>query len=175
MHSHYCPHALTCRNTVFAQTKLLYRVILNANLTIDCDESRIRKSILKKKKFRFCQVTLQLQPLFKRSISYVVKSDVDLGDQVASFGRQHEFADISWYPSQGKAVYRVDDRVSSNTSGNGLYDSIPFRSTLSLGLAIIRATGSLLYIYIYQENMCCLYTNRYHSVLFLMSSSCIAI
>ncbi|KAJ6404422.1 hypothetical protein OIU84_012582 [Salix udensis] len=86
------------------------------------------------------KVTLQLQPLFKRSISYVVKSDTDLGDQVASFGRQHEFADISWYPSQGKAVYRVDDRVSSNTSGNGLYDSIPFRSTLSLGLAVIRAT-----------------------------------
>eukprot|EP00258_Populus_trichocarpa_P002610 XP_002302669.3 probable L-gulonolactone oxidase 6 [Populus trichocarpa] len=86
------------------------------------------------------KVTLQLQPLFKRSISYVVKKDTDLGDQVASFGRQHEFADITWYPSQGKAVYRIDDRISSNTSGNGLYDSIAFRSTLSLGLAAIRAT-----------------------------------
>ncbi|KAJ6940613.1 L-gulonolactone oxidase 6 [Populus alba x Populus x berolinensis] len=86
------------------------------------------------------KVTLQLQPLFKRSISYVVKKDADLGDQVASFGRQHEFADITWYPSQGKAVYRIDDRISSNTSGNGLYDSIPFRSTLSLGLAAVRAT-----------------------------------
>eukprot|EP00258_Populus_trichocarpa_P022481 XP_024438500.1 probable L-gulonolactone oxidase 6 [Populus trichocarpa] len=85
-------------------------------------------------------VTLQLQPLFKRSISYVVKKDTDLGDQVASFGRQHEFADITWYPSQGKAVYRIDDRISSNTSGNGLYDYIAFRSTLSLGLAAIRAT-----------------------------------
>nr|TKS02050.1 uncharacterized protein D5086_0000167310 [Populus alba] len=86
------------------------------------------------------KVTLQLQPLFKRSISYVVKEDADLGDQVASFGRQHEFADITWYPSQGKAVYRIDDRISSNTSGNGLYDYIPFRSTLSLGLAAVRAT-----------------------------------
>ncbi|XP_052306834.1 probable L-gulonolactone oxidase 6 isoform X2 [Populus trichocarpa] len=86
------------------------------------------------------KVTLQLQPLFKRSISYVVKKDTDLGDQVASFGRQHEFADITWYPSQGKAVYRIDDRISSNTSGNGLYDYIAFRSTLSLGLAAIRAT-----------------------------------
>ncbi|XP_061966672.1 probable L-gulonolactone oxidase 6 [Populus nigra] len=86
------------------------------------------------------KVTLQLQPLFKRSISYVVKKDADLGDEVASFGRQHEFADITWYPSQGKAVYRIDDRISSNTSGNGLYDYIAFRSTLSLGLAAIRAT-----------------------------------
>ncbi|KAH8517035.1 hypothetical protein H0E87_005113 [Populus deltoides] len=86
------------------------------------------------------KVTLQLQPLFKRSISYVVKKDTDLGDQVASFGRQHEFADITWYPSQGKAVYRIDDRISSNTSGNGLYDYIPFRSTPSLGLAVVRAT-----------------------------------
>lgn len=86
------------------------------------------------------KVTLQLQPLFKRSISYEVKKDTDLGDQVASFGRQHEFADITWYPSQGKAVYRIDDRISSNTSGNGLYDYIPFRSTPSLGLAVVRAT-----------------------------------
>jgi hypothetical protein len=112
-----------------------------------------------KNKFRLCQVTLQLQPLFKRSISYVVKKDTDLGDQVASFGRQHEFADITWYPSQGKAVYRIDDRISSNTSGNGLYDYIPFRSTPSLGLAVVRATGLLLYCK-YKENMCYLYTNR---------------
>ncbi|OAY48943.1 probable L-gulonolactone oxidase 6 [Manihot esculenta] len=86
------------------------------------------------------KVTLQLQPLFKRSITYVVKNDLDLGDEAASFGRQHEFADITWYPSQHKAVYRVDDRISSNISGNGLYNFIPFRSTLSVGLALVRTT-----------------------------------
>ncbi|KAG5251640.1 L-gulonolactone oxidase [Salix suchowensis] len=109
---------------------------LNETNSSELDAARVSLGVLGV----ISKVTLQLQPLFKRSISYVVKSDTDLGDQVASFGRQHEFADISWYPSQGKAVYRVDDRVSSNTSGNGLYDSIPFRSTLSLGLAVIRAT-----------------------------------
>ncbi|PON48463.1 L-gulonolactone oxidase [Trema orientale] len=86
------------------------------------------------------QVTLKLQPLFKRSITYVTKNDFDLGDEVIRFGRKHEFADITWYPSQQKAVYRVDDRVSTNTSGDGLYDFIPFRATTSLTLALIRTT-----------------------------------
>jgi len=71
----------------------------------------------------------------------VAKNDSDLGDQVAAFGHAHEFADITWYPSQRKAVYRVDDRVPFNTSGNGLYDFIPFRPTPSLELAILRTTG----------------------------------
>ncbi|XP_044501666.1 probable L-gulonolactone oxidase 6 [Mangifera indica] len=84
------------------------------------------------------QVTLKLQPLFKRSITYVVKNDSSLADEAISLGRQHEFADIIWYPSQRKAVYRIDDRVPSNTSGNGLYDFIPFRSTLTAELAIVR-------------------------------------
>ncbi|XP_062000458.1 probable L-gulonolactone oxidase 6 [Rosa rugosa] len=83
------------------------------------------------------QVTLNLQPMFKRSITYLSKNDSDLGDQVLKFGKQHEFADILWYPSQHKAVYRVDDRVS-NTSGNGLYDFLPFRATTSLALEVIR-------------------------------------
>ncbi|TVU46383.1 hypothetical protein EJB05_05915, partial [Eragrostis curvula] len=51
------------------------------------------------------QVTLALQPLFKRS--------------VAKFGYQHEFADIAWYPGHGRAVYRVDDRLPMNASGDG--------------------------------------------------------
>ncbi|KAG5100763.1 hypothetical protein AAZX31_16G018200 [Glycine max] len=89
------------------------------------------------------QVTLKLEPLFKRSITYVAKNDSDLGDQVAAFGHAHEFADITWYPSQRKAVYRVDDRVPFNTSGNGLYDFIPFRPTPSLELAILRTTEDL--------------------------------
>ncbi|XVF33090.1 hypothetical protein REPUB_Repub17cG0138300 [Reevesia pubescens] len=86
------------------------------------------------------QVTFKLQPLFKRSITYVKKDDTDLGDEAVTFGKLHEFADIFWYPSQRKAVYRIDDRVSSNASGNGLYDFTPFRSTPSLTLALVRTT-----------------------------------
>lgn len=87
------------------------------------------------------QVTLKLQPMFKRSITYSTNNDSDLGAQATSFGHQHEFADIIWYPSQHKAVYRIDDRVSTNVSGKGVNDFIPFRATLSLALAIIRSSG----------------------------------
>ncbi|KAF6143744.1 hypothetical protein GIB67_041248 [Kingdonia uniflora] len=86
------------------------------------------------------QVTLRLQPLFKRAINFLTKSDSDLGDYAISFGNQHEFGDITWYPSQGKVLYRIDDRVSANASGNGLNDFIGFRPTLSLELALVRSS-----------------------------------
>ncbi|KAL8208859.1 hypothetical protein R6Q57_008271 [Mikania cordata] len=86
------------------------------------------------------QITLQLQPMFKRSVTLVTKNDTDLSDQVMVFGRQHEFADITWYPSQKQVVYRVDDRVSSNESANGLWDHPGFRATPSLALIILRST-----------------------------------
>ncbi|KAJ1414751.1 L-gulonolactone oxidase, plant [Sesbania bispinosa] len=89
------------------------------------------------------QVTLKLDPLFKRSLTYLSKDDSDLGDELITFGRKHEFADVIWYPSQQKAVYRIDDRVSVNASGNGLYDFTPFRSTLSAALTVVRATEEL--------------------------------
>ncbi|OIW13505.1 hypothetical protein TanjilG_29246 [Lupinus angustifolius] len=90
------------------------------------------------------QVTLKLEPLFKRSITYFTKDDSDLGDELISFGRKHEFADVTWYPSQHKVIYRIDDRVSINTSGDGLYDFIPFRSTLSAELIALRTSEELL-------------------------------
>ncbi|PKI48771.1 hypothetical protein CRG98_030813 [Punica granatum] len=89
------------------------------------------------------QVTLKLEPLFKRSITYAVRNDSDLADEAVVFGNKHEFADITWYPSQHKAVYRLDDRVPLNTSGNGLYNFIPFRATLSLLLGAIRSTEEI--------------------------------
>lgn len=87
------------------------------------------------------QITLKLEGSFKRSITYVAKNDSDLGEEVGDFGYEHEFGDITWYPSQQRAVYRVDDRVPINASGNGLYDFIPFRPTSSLALALLRTTG----------------------------------
>ncbi|OVA04726.1 FAD linked oxidase [Macleaya cordata] len=85
------------------------------------------------------QVTLKLQPLFKRSITFSRTNDSDLATQATTFGNAHEFADITWYPNQRKAIYRFDDRVSSNASGNGLNDFTGFRSTLSPVLALIRS------------------------------------
>ncbi|XP_014498948.1 probable L-gulonolactone oxidase 6 [Vigna radiata var. radiata] len=89
------------------------------------------------------QVTLKLEPLFKRSITYITKDDTDLGDELVTFGRKHEFGDVIWYPSQKKAVYRIDDRVSVNASGNGSYNFFPFRSTASAALAVVRSTEEL--------------------------------
>ncbi|PWA49376.1 D-arabinono-1,4-lactone oxidase family protein [Artemisia annua] len=86
------------------------------------------------------QVTLKLQPMFKRSVTLVTRSDTDLSNQAAIFGRQHEFADIAWYPSQKQVVYRIDDRVSSNIPGDGLWDNLGFRAVASVALAILRST-----------------------------------
>ena len=36
------------------------------------------------------QVTLELQPLFKRSVTFTERDDGDLEEQVAKFGYQHE-------------------------------------------------------------------------------------
>lgn len=83
-----------------------------------------------------------MEPLFKRSLTYLTKNDSDLGDELITFGKKHEFADVTWYPSQQKVLYRIDDRVSSvNTFGNGLYDSIGLRSTPSSTLTLSRTTG----------------------------------
>lgn len=82
------------------------------------------------------QVTLKLQPLFKRSTTFAERDDSDLADQVTKFGYEHEFADIAWYPGLGRAVYRMDDRMPMNASGDGVLDFIGFRATSTL---LIRA------------------------------------
>ncbi|GAA0144847.1 oxidase [Lithospermum erythrorhizon] len=86
------------------------------------------------------QVTFKLQPMFKRSITFLEKSDSDLGREAPKFGLEHEFGDITWYPGQQKALYRIDDRVPVSTPGNGLNDFSGFRSRPSLILALIRNT-----------------------------------
>ncbi|KAL9303028.1 putative oxidoreductase [Arabidopsis thaliana] len=86
------------------------------------------------------QVTFELQPMFKRSLKYVMRNDLDFNDEALTFGKKHEFADFVWLPSQGKVVYRMDDRVAVNTLGNGLYDFFPFRSQLSAVLATTRSS-----------------------------------
>ncbi|KAG5584709.1 hypothetical protein H5410_045143 [Solanum commersonii] len=86
------------------------------------------------------QVTLKLERVFKRSITLSERDDSNLGEDASTFGRQHEFADFTWYPSQHKVIYRIDDRVSASTPGNALNDFFGFRSTPSLVLAILRTT-----------------------------------
>ncbi|KAH9309829.1 hypothetical protein KI387_037740 [Taxus chinensis] len=89
------------------------------------------------------QVTLQLQPMFKRSITNVKRDDLDLENNIIDFGMAHEFGDVTWYPEQRKVIYRVDDRVPLNQSGDGVNDFIGFRPTLTAGLAISRSSEEL--------------------------------
>lgn len=85
------------------------------------------------------QVTLSLEPAFKRSISYEYRDDGTFQDDFAAHAARHEFADITWYPSQRTAVYRVDGRAAANASGDGANDFIGFQSTAIAVSAGIRA------------------------------------
>lgn len=85
------------------------------------------------------QVTVELQPMFKRSITNMEKNDSDLENRILQFGMDHEFADVTWYPSQARVVYRMDDRVPLNSSGDGINDFIGFRSTLTAILSVVRS------------------------------------
>lgn len=90
------------------------------------------------------QVTLALQPLFKRSVTFLERDDSDLEDQVAAWGGLHEFGDLAWQPGRGKVVYRQDDRVDVSSPGNGLNDHPTLRSRAAFGRVGARRAEELL-------------------------------
>lgn len=89
------------------------------------------------------QVTLSLEPRFKRSISNDFRNDATLEEDFMAHARDHEFADITWYLSQYKAVYRKDNRVPLNSSGDAVNDFIGFQSTLVVASTGVRAAGTI--------------------------------
>ncbi|KAJ0968763.1 hypothetical protein J5N97_021640 [Dioscorea zingiberensis] len=78
------------------------------------------------------QVTLKLEPMFKRSIRYIESNDSDMAVKVVDFGKKYEFANVLWFPGHKKAVYRVDFRVPSNANGDGRIDYFDSRSVPAL-------------------------------------------
>ncbi|KAL5698376.1 hypothetical protein ACHQM5_029425 [Ranunculus cassubicifolius] len=100
------------------------KVIVLDNSHPDMDAAKLSLGVLGV----ISQVTLELQLLFKRSVRISVEDDLDLAERVTYFGQQHEFADITWYPGQREAVYKIDDRVSDDVSDD---DRVSSRSFIS--------------------------------------------
>ncbi|KAL7166323.1 hypothetical protein ACSBR2_037072 [Camellia fascicularis] len=90
------------------------------------------------------KVTLSLERGFKRSITYNFTDDSDIEDQFGEHAKKHEFGDITWYPSKHKAMYRYDDRVPSNTTGDGVNDFLGFQSNFILVSKSTRAAETAL-------------------------------
>ncbi|KAJ4835804.1 L-gulonolactone oxidase 3 [Turnera subulata] len=86
------------------------------------------------------KVKLSLEPAFKRSVTYNFTDDNHVEDIYMDQGKKHEFADITWYPSRHVAVYRYDDRVPLNASGDGVYDFLGFQANSILVSKATRAT-----------------------------------
>ncbi|MQL77051.1 hypothetical protein Taro_009435, partial [Colocasia esculenta] len=90
------------------------------------------------------QVTLQLQPMFKRSITQREVEDAGFESTLESFASATEFGDVTWYVGRRSVVYRDDARLPITTPGNGKNDFSGFRPQLSILLAGLRTSEELL-------------------------------
>uniref|UniRef100_A0A803NBS8 L-gulonolactone oxidase n=2 Tax=Chenopodium quinoa TaxID=63459 RepID=A0A803NBS8_CHEQI len=86
------------------------------------------------------KVKLSLEPAFKRSITYDFTKDDDIEQIYVNHAKKFEFGDITWYPSKYTAVYRYDNRVDINTSGDGINDFLGFQSQSVLVSMATRST-----------------------------------
>jgi L-gulonolactone oxidase len=100
-------------------------------------------SLLYVRSFMCMQVTLALQPMFKRSVTFVTRDDSDMAETVSVWGHLHEFGDMTWLPYQRKVVYRQDDRVDVATGGDGHNDFLGFRFYSKPGVMAARLLGVL--------------------------------
>ncbi|KAI3454079.1 hypothetical protein Pfo_010742 [Paulownia fortunei] len=86
------------------------------------------------------KVTFSLERGFKRSITLNFTNDGGIEDEFMDHAKKHEFGDIQWYPSRHTAVYRYDDRVPLNTSGDGVNDFLGFQSNFAIIARSVRAS-----------------------------------
>ncbi|RAL38412.1 hypothetical protein DM860_002390 [Cuscuta australis] len=102
------------------------------------------------------QVTLKLEPMFTRAMTYAEEDDGDLGEDAAVFGSQHEFGDMAWFPSQRRVVKRIDNRVETNAPSRGLNNFLGFRPIPSLVLGLVRTAEESMEALNYANGKCIL-------------------
>ncbi|XP_037470677.1 L-gulonolactone oxidase 2-like, partial [Triticum dicoccoides] len=90
------------------------------------------------------QVTLALEPMFKRSVTFVTRNDSDMAEQAVVWGGLHEFGDMAWLPQQRNVIYRKDNRVAITSVGNDLNDYLALRSSSTADLISGRVMHELL-------------------------------
>ncbi|CAL9766615.1 unnamed protein product [Musa acuminata subsp. burmannicoides] len=95
------------------------------------------------------QVTLQLEPMFKRSITNRVVSDVGFEQTISSYAVATYYGDISWYPSQRRVVYRDDIKVPITTKGKGVNDYLGSERSPPLHLL-----SSIICLFIFSPGSC---------------------
>nr|XP_010936174.3 probable L-gulonolactone oxidase 4 [Elaeis guineensis] len=89
------------------------------------------------------QVTLQLEPMFKRSVTNRVRRDDAFEQTIASFASTTQYGDIIWYPSQAIVIYRDDVKLPINATGKGENDFLGFRPQARLVIKSTRALEEL--------------------------------
>lgn len=87
-------------------------------------------------------VTLQVKPLFKRSVVLEMEDDDDLEERIEAYSKEYEFGDVRWVPSLHKVIYRLEKSVPLSTPGNGA--NTRFRGSLLSNIKAARTQGTCL-------------------------------
>lgn len=87
-------------------------------------------------------ITLQVKPLFKRSVTLVMEDDGDLEERIEAYSKEYEFGDVRWVPSLHKVIYRLEKSVPLSTPGNGV--NTRFHGALLSNIKAARAQGTSL-------------------------------
>eukprot|EP00850_Spirogloea_muscicola_P009724 SM000055S18258 [mRNA] locus=s55:381988:386023:- [translate_table: standard] len=67
------------------------------------------------------KITLQLEPIFKRSVTVINVTDTSLEDTVLDFASSYTYANLNWWPALSTVFFQEDSRVLIETPGNDSY------------------------------------------------------
>ncbi|KAG0554152.1 hypothetical protein KC19_12G067300 [Ceratodon purpureus] len=108
-------------------------------------------------------ITLQVKPLFKRSVELVMEDDDDLEERIEAYSKEYEFGDVKWVPSLHKVIYRLEKRVPLSTPGNGV--NTRFQGSVLSSIKAARAQENHAETTKQREAKCSLATSRLNAYL----------